>query len=494
MSSANTKVVVASVPFTDTTAPIMAPAALKGVLDNAGVDCVGIDLNGTIFEKIHNDADYSKYLQFFYHEAVSAGFESKIKSLFDYMATEILQYNPTIVCLSLLHYQCQVSATWLSFCIKKINPTIKIVIGGPGAFGSGYLTNDNTYTSKLKEQGVIDHFISGDGDIALVEFVRGNVNYPGVDSMSWNPIENLDSIPYPNYNDYDFSIYKSPFIGILGSRGCVRQCTFCDIHEYWEKFKWRTAQNIFDEILAQNKRYGIRYFKFQDSLINGNVKEYSTLITLLADHNKKNSENSLSWASYFIFRQESQMSEEMWQLTAKSGAINLNIGIESLVEKNRDHIKKKFSNADIQYGLEMAKKYNVKLTFLLLVGYVTETEQDHLETIEWLEKNKHFANNPINTITFGGTLAILPGTWLHRNQKKLGVIWKEGSAAKNSGVNQLWEIKATGNNYETRLRRLNNLIQLGRACGFNVNHSVVDPQKELEDVIKEKMHNVNEPV
>jgi len=491
MSSANTKVVVVSVPFTDTTAPLMAPAALKGVLGSAGFDCVGIDLNGIIFKKIRNDADYDEYLRFFYYEAVSAGFESKIKSLFDYMTAEILQHNPTIVCLSLLHYQCQSSAKWLSFCIKKVDPNIKIVIGGAGAFGSGLTTNDESYVLTLKKQQLVDHFISGDGDMALVEFVKGNTDYPGIDTLTWKPIDDINSIPYPDYDNYDFDIYESPFIGILGSRGCVRQCTFCDIHEYWEKFKWRTAENIFNELMAQNKKYRIRHFKFQDSLINGNVKEYNKLISLLAAHNKEQPENSLSWASYFIFRQQSQMPEEQWRLTAESGAINLNVGIENFVEKNRDHIKKKFSNADIQYGLEMAKKYNVKLTFLVIVGYVTETEEDHIETIDWLEKNKHFANNPIRGITVGGTLAILPGTWLSRNQKKLGIIWKEGKISRNSGVNQLWEIESTGNNYETRVQRLNDLVQIGQAHGFNIMHSVVDPQKELENIIKEKMSDEN---
>ena len=153
------------------------------------------------------------------------------------------------MCLSLLHYQCQVSTKWLCFCIKKINPNIKIVIGGAGAFGSGLTTNEQNFISLLHDRGLIDYYISGDGDNALVELAKGNTSYPGINSMTWQPIEDLNSIAYPVYDDYDFSLYKTPFVGVLGSRGCVRQCTFCDIHEYWEKFKWRSGENIFDEML-----------------------------------------------------------------------------------------------------------------------------------------------------------------------------------------------------------------------------------------------------
>ena len=483
------KIVVASVPFTETSAPMMAPALLKGILNSAGFECTAIDLNGQVCDRIANEADYDSYLRFFYHELVDLNFDLKIKKIFDDMTDQIMSHNPDIVCLSLLHYQCQISTRWLCFCLKKINPLVKIIIGGAGAFGSGLLTNEETFVSKLKNQKLIDHYISGDGDLALIELINGNLDYPGIDSLSWKPIENLNVIAYPDYDDYDFNVYKSPFIGILGSRGCVRQCTFCDIHEYWEKFKWRTGENIFNEMLIQNKKYKTRYFKFQDSLINGNVKEYNNLISLLATHNNQNPDNAFHWVSYFILRPANQMSEEQWSLLSQSGAIRLSIGIESLVEKNRNHIKKKFSNEDIDFGLKMAKKYNVGVTFLMMTGYVTETEEDHVETLKWLEDNAHYANQPIVHITLGGSLAILPGTYLARHQSELGVVWKDGPGTINSGNNHLWEIVSTGNTYETRLRRLNEIIEVGTKNGFSVQASHFDPQKELENVIKEKMNN-----
>jgi hypothetical protein len=247
-------------------------------------------------------------------------------------------------------------------------------------------------------------------------------------------------------------------------------------------------------MVTQNKKYGTRYFKFQDSLINGNVKEYNNLISLLAAHNSQNPNNTFHWGSYFILRPASQMSEEQWSLLAQSGAIRLSIGIESLVEKNRNHIKKKFSNKDIDFGLKMAKKYNVNLIFLMMAGYVTETEKDHLETLKWFEDNAHYANHPITNVSVGGTLAILPGTFLERHQEELGIVWTEGSPALRSGKNHLWEIVSTGNTYETRLRRLKEIVEVGTKNGFAITPSHFDPQKELENIIKEKMNNETQSV
>ena len=481
--------VVVSVPFTDTTAPMMAPALFQGILKQAGIDCVGLDINSNVFNRICDQTDYEDYLGFFYYELVTPGFESKIKSVFEYMASLILAHNPTVVCLSLLHYQCRISAKWLSFYLKKLNPELTIVIGGAGAFSTGLITDDQSYLTMMIDQQLVDHYVSGDGDVALVELIKGNVDYPGINSLSWQPLEDLNSVAYPDYDHYDMSLYKTPFIGVLGSRGCVRQCTFCDIHEYWEKFKWRTAENIFSELLFQNKKYGTQFFKFQDSLINGNVKEYNKLITLLAQHNKTHPENHLYWASYFILRPESQMSEDYWKLTAQSGAVRLNIGIESVVEKNRFHLGKKFSNQDIEFGLDMCKKYRINLAFLMLVGYPTETEQDHLETLAWFESHKHYADMPIQVVVVGGTLSVLPGTWIHRNQADLGITWKQGRPSTTAGNNSLWEIVATGNNYETRVRRLTELIDVATQNGFHVKHNAIDPQKELEMILGKKMAN-----
>jgi hypothetical protein len=195
----------------------------------------------------------------------------------------------------------------------------------------------------------------------------------------------------------------------------------------------------------------------------------------------------MHWASYFILRPESQMPEEQWKLTAESGAVRLNIGIETFVEKNRYHLKKKFSNKDIEYGLAMSKKYNIDLNFLILVGYPTETEEDHQETLQWLKEYSHYANNPIKSLSVGGTVAILPGTWLYRNQQSLGIVWKQGQSTITGGKNHLWYIESTKNNYETRLGRLDDIIKVGKKHGFNVKYANIDPQKELENEIAKKM-------
>ena len=478
--------VLVSVPYTDTVAPIMAPAALKGAVIANGYSCVAFDLNSIVVDYLKNHLQKFAFFEFFYFERIIEDIEKEIVDLFDLMVNKIVEHNPKTVALSLLHYQCQTSCKWLCFRLKQRYPDLKIVIGGTGITGQ-LVSTDQSYCKHLQSLGLIDHYIHGDGDRSLVELLKGNLAYPGIDSLHWQELEDLNNLAYPDYDDYNFSLYESAFIGILGSRGCVRQCTFCDVHEYWTKFKWRSGENIYNEMLHQNQRYGTRFFKFQDSLINGNVKEYTVLVKLLAEHNIKNPHNSFQWSSYFIFRPATHMSEELWRLTAESGAYVLSVGIESLVDKNRHHIKKKFDNQDIEFALAMSKKYGIKIFFILMVGYVTETEQDHLDTLQWVRDHKHYAGDPIYQLSVGGTLAILPNTWLDRNQKELGVIWLKGEDDPLTGKNHLWTIPETGNTYQVRITRLNELIEVGEESGFKIHRAVIDPQKELENIMQDRM-------
>lgn len=451
--------VIASVPWTDTNSLLMAPGVLKSALTQAGIDSVALDLNQEVRQKIRTSEHSDQLIQFLLTQEVSDEARDEIHALFMMMADRILRYDPEWVCLSLLTYLSQNSCRWLCFILKQRRPDIKIAIGGAGCFIS--LKSIDGFAVNLRSRGLIDYFISGDGEQALAELIKGNTSYPGINVTTWQELRNLDSLPFPDYTDYDFGLYSTKSVGIWGSRGCVRECTFCDIHEHWSKFQWRSADSIFEEICQQHQQYGITLFKFSDSLINGNQKEYRRLIRLLAEYNQELAEDQrIRWTSFFIFRPESEMSEEDWRLTAESGALILLVGVESFVDHIRDHLKKKFNNRDLDYGLRMAKKYSVGLTLLMIVGYVTESEQDHQEQLEWIRQNRHYADNPVKMVQVGSTLSILPGTWLDKHREELNI------TMGSDEVYQDWTRDDIGSTPEVRMRWHQEMIRELEQNGF----------------------------
>jgi radical SAM superfamily enzyme YgiQ (UPF0313 family) len=283
----------------------------------------------------------------------------------------------------------------------------------------------------------------------------------GVDTDEFQVLEDLANQPLSDYADYDWDLYTVKRIPMYSSRGCVRRCTFCDVYKLWKKFKLRKAEDVIAEMLFQAEKTGIWSFYFRDSLINGSLAEYDKLITLLANYNiTAPPDKKITWASFFIFRPKNQMGEKDWKLTADSGAVDLIVGIESLVDSIRYHMRKKFTNEDIKFGLEMAKKYRVGMTFLIIIGYVNETEEDFQASLTWLREHSEYAGFPIHSMSAGGTLTVTDLTDLYQNADDYNITLGDKI--------YLWENKKINLDYATREKRKEIFIDTATSLGYPI--------------------------
>ena len=463
-------VVLVTVPWTDSSIPLMAPAALLPIIEKAGLTGRCVDLNVEVYQSIKQLDFQQKLVQFFFDEYVDNETESWLHEFFLNIAQDILSWKPKWVGLSLFSYVCQHSAKWLAYYIKKLDPNVKIVIGGAGCLKT--FTGPSNYAQDLIEQGIVDYHIRGDGENSFYELLTGNQEYSGINSLEWKELSKneLEKLPMPDYRYYDFSKYDKAALPIVGSRGCVRKCKFCDYIANWKNFKWRDADDIFQEMQTQYQKHRIRYFKFQDSLTNGNMKEFLRLTELLAEYNTENPEESFRWSGYFIFREPTSKSDYEWEMIYRSGAENLAVGIENLNEHIRYAIGKKFSNRAIDYHLAQAQKYQIQLQILNIVGYVNETQADIDFAKHWLEQNTQYQD--ILYLQWGGTLGIFPNTYLEKHQTELGI--KMIDIHPQSWVNE--SIGSTPSLRAKWVKELNNHSQkLGYRVADNIdNHFLLE--------------------
>jgi radical SAM superfamily enzyme YgiQ (UPF0313 family) len=98
-------------------------------------------------------------------------------------------------------------------------------------------------------------------------------------------------------------------------------------------------------------------------------------------------------------------------MTSAAGGVEFYVGVETGSDKIRWVMYKKFTNEDVTYHLEMFKKYKITCMFLMISGYITETKQDHLDTVSMFKRwQKFVASGTIIGIDLGNTLAITPNT------------------------------------------------------------------------------------
>jgi hypothetical protein len=411
-------ILFASVPGTITQRPILAPALLKACAKASGFDAQAIDLNIEVMNKIEQSPRREDLEKFLKEQEFSPGIEQEIGDLLDYCVDRITQVNPHVLGLSFLTQDTQYFGLWLCYHLSYTNPTLKIVIGGSGI--KNFIADSSmSYAEMLKSHGYISDYINGDGEYSIIEYLKDNLNYIGINSAAWQPIRDLNQLPYPDFDDYNFDNYKEQGIPICDSRGCVRTCEFCDVIEHWKKYQYRTADNIIAEMVEQIKRYNIRKFFFYNSLTNGNMKEFRLLLDFICEYNDQHPDQQISWDGYFIVRNQQQHPEEFWKKLKKSNGF-LQLGIESVIEKVRVALGKNFTNAAIDYHLAMAQKYSVPLLLLLIVGYPTETKEDFEFTKQWFKDRKQYARNTVSQVVFS-LAAILPNTQLDKKQKEYGI-------------------------------------------------------------------------
>ena len=428
------KVVITTVPFIDWNTPISSPAYLSALLNNHGVDCVGLDLNIEIYNKIKNDPDRKLYLDFFYTQKIDQKIYKSLAEMLYHYAKKILEHEPTHIGLSLFTNDSQVFTVWLCRLLHKISPEVKIIIGGPGLYTLSKKKNIS-FPESLRSAGLIDHFIVGDVTSNLIAYFKDGVKESNTNVVAQQDPE-FHNIVTPNYDYYDFFHYEHKRLPIVDSRGCVQKCEFCDVIEFWRKFQYLSAQNVFSQMQELIEKYNIYRFDFASSISNGNLVEFTKLVRLIADHNRNNMLNKqIWWNGNFIIRKKGRHTTQLFNDIQDSNG-RLVCGVESLSSDVRIKLGKNFTNKDLDDHLEQCEAHGLKIDLLMIAAYHTETQRDHADALEWFETHKNYAGSVITRVQMT-QLGILDGTKLSREVDKKQ--FNDGFRARKLHANKLYE-------------------------------------------------------
>jgi len=397
-------VLMTSIPKYDLSAPPAAIGVLQGVAQDNGIKTEVFDFNLFLHRNLSKKewTELDNWCMFIQHK-IPKSLEQKIIKLWEQEISHRLPAGCEYLLISVFSYwSLYVARLLIEHENKKIRP-YKLIVGGNGVV-SKFPDTDQYFTDWNNENKYIEHFIIGDGEEPLAEILsNGKVAYDN---------NKLDSFPYPSYSGYDLEDYDEKKVYITGSRGCVRKCTFCDIYNIWPKFRYRSAQSIVDEMKSHFERHGVTRFDFTDSLINGSVSNFYKFNTLLAEEKEKDKNlKDIVYLGQAICRPRNQMPESHYEAMHYAGCRQLTIGVESFSNTVRDHMKKKFSDEDIEYHLEQCGYWNIPNVFLMITGYPTETLYDHNKNLRDLEKYKNYAKTGIiELIRWGTTMHLIPDT------------------------------------------------------------------------------------
>ncbi|WP_292387801.1 B12-binding domain-containing radical SAM protein [Methanosarcina sp. UBA5] len=295
--------------------------------------------------------------------------------------------------------------------IKKFNPAVKIILGGPQASVVDIPT--------MKAFPFIDFVVRGEAEDTFplllealsstdfsiqLEKVPGITFRKGVDVIrnpNAQPILDLDRLPLPAYFlDPSINEYKS--ISLEVGRGCPFNCTFCSTSEFFNrKFRLKSPQKIIEQMKFIKDKYGINNITFTHDNFAANRKKVVEFCEAII-----NCGEDFFWT---CSARTDQTDDELISLMKKAGCQGIFFGVETGSARLQQMINKKLNLSDAIMRIKCTDQHGINTTVSLITAFPEETKDDLRSTVNFLVDLLRF-NNVEPQLKL---LAPLAGTQLH---------------------------------------------------------------------------------
>lgn len=287
---------------------------------------------------------------------------------------------------------------------KSHESSPKVILGGP------VITSNRELASKNLD---FDIGVIGEGEVTIIDILNHLKNGKNIKNIKgicykdnnkkivFTPpreqIENLDSLPFPDYGAFEFEklldnmdplltsfgLIDYPRIyPILGSRGCPFQCTFCH-HSIGSKYRKRSIKNITEEIEFAIKKYNINSFNLNDDLFSVDKDRLYKFCREVKKLNKKYSIRLFWWCQLWV----GAIDEEMLNTLKDSGCLSVSLGFESYSREVLKSMKKPITPEQIDTAIKLCMKTKMPIIGNFIFGDISETKETAKETLDYWKEN-----------------------------------------------------------------------------------------------------------
>jgi len=272
--------------------------------------------------------------------------------------------------------------------IKKVNPLIHIVLGGPHTYSF------HEESAHLMDSGCVDFIVLGDGEEVfknLLKALDSKSGFEGISGIIYKDksgkvitngapvfIDDLDSLPFPSRNIYGVKHYYTPashghlMATMISSRGCPHNCKFCDTNK---RYRQRSIENVVDE-MALCAESGFKEVFFLDDTFNISVERVVKLSEEILRRKVR-----LKWGCK---ARCDNVSREMLKVAREAGCVRIHYGVETGADRGMDSIKKKITLDAARSALSETKKAGIRTVAYFMIGCPHEKRRvDISETIDF---------------------------------------------------------------------------------------------------------------
>ncbi len=307
------------------------------------------------------------------------------------LANIYTQVNPDIVCITAIafHHDDALDTGRLA---KKIDPDTTVVFGGahPTALYEDFLTAGDVVVLGEGEQTIqeIAEAVSNGSccwdDIKGVAFKNGEET---VVKERRDPISNLDDLPFPDWELFDYSHYLSipsdtynkdiHFYSLSGMRGCPYVCSFCS-SLHGTTVRCRSPESVVNEMAFNLKKFNAHHFDLADCNATVEKERFLEMCGMLEEMNI-----DVMWN---METRVDLVDEEIVSAAKKGGCQVICYGIEGGDEFILKKIGKTYSVDQIEEAVRIASDAGLIVKSSFIIGHPYETMDSAEKTFELAKK------------------------------------------------------------------------------------------------------------
>jgi len=324
-----------------------------------------------------------------------------IEELLDYMATA----RPTLIGFTAFTIQIR-TAGIIAAQIKRELPSTTICVGGPHAAATPKQT--------LDEFPSFDFIVCGEGEglIPKILGAMGNEDklskLPGVvtrngGQVAWQPITNVDDLPFPAWEDFNLSKYPGTYphrtkleLPLISARGCPYHCVFC-CRALGHVMRLRSVQSVVAEIERDIEEFGCESIAFLDETFVLNKKWSDEFFTTMIARglNKR-----ITWS---CSTRVDRASPELLCRMRKAGCYYIFFGLESADDTTLKAIKKGITVEQIRNVVKWTKQAGIIPVGAFIIGLPGDTEEHVFKAIRLAEELDLYSVTFPIAVPFPGT-------------------------------------------------------------------------------------------
>ena len=342
-------------------------------------------------------------------------------NVYDIINDEIRRNNIRVVATGGLSFQYNTILRVIEAAKKSDHEIITIV-------GGGIITSDPE--TAITALGCADIGVIGEGEETIVELcnaLENKIDLSGIPGLIYKDkgviaitnerrdIENIDLLPWPDYDGFELDKYLSASPGISGlnrqntvfmisSRSCPYNCTFC-FHTTGRKYRQRSLDSFFKEIEYMISKYQIEYICLADELFSRNLERVKEFCSRMEKYKIK------WWAQFRV----DNITPELLTILKDGGCDVMSFGLESADNRILKSMRKGTTVEQIERSLKMVYEAGISLEGAFIFGDIEETWETANNTLNWWRNHTEYKIN-LNLIT------VYPGSYLYKYACEKGII------------------------------------------------------------------------